>query len=434
MNLRTIVVLAVVGCARFAWPGDSPPSDIDRVAQEKAEQIHTLLWERFIHPETNMLYDYIAPLSAKDRWAHLPTPADIAAKIPNTTGWGTGMEDCCINGGAYLGCLTIAYDVSKNEKIKEQARRIYHGLRTLGTLGPRKGFVARGVTPDGKGFYSNSSVDQYTLYIYGLWAYVNSPIATEDEKKEIKTIIADVCARVEDDGFDILCADGKPGLVSDIGVIRSDRSSRLLALYQFGAALTGDEHIKAIYGEKLRENNYARLKDIATPSRVDILPWKAKQMVYGILQNQVSLLPLLYLEKDFGVKAAYLEAIRLNARLVEERMLGFREYTPAIHTDEYVLGGWRKGEPFPKNIQQEHRFVRGPSEALVVMLMAQGCDLVEKSPGLQQAFYGKYLKDTTAELLQKLDFDKMRTYSMLYAEMAYWLAAKQGLFTYSPKP
>lgn len=443
-----LIALAARAAAQAADETITPLGD--RELQAKVAGLHEHIWSHFIHPTVNLVYDYIAPPGSSNPWGHLPTPKEIKASQPNACGWGAGMEDCSINTGAYLAGMVERYAITRQPAHAEEARRLYRGLRLLGTVAPRKGFVARGVLPDGKSFYTNSSVDQYTFYVYGMWTYFHSPIATETEKGEIRAIMHDICARIEDDGFDILAADGKPALVSDVGVIRSDRSSRLLELYRVGADVTGEPHWLDIYKEKTAENKYARLRDVTTPSRVDTMPWKTRQSVYGILQNQVSLMPLLALEDSLPIRACYLEALRLDARLVDDRMAEFRQYRPAIHNDNYTLGGWRVApgvDPRSAGMQKEFRFVRGPAEALVVMLLANGTHLNEPLPAKQptatknakpepkpepnqEELAREYMRKNCRELLTTYDFTKMRTFSCIYPEIAYWLAVKQGLLKY----
>lgn len=430
MILRVLLVLLCLPWFRLSAQTSAPLLD-DAALQARMEEVHRFIFTRLLHPETHLIYDYIPPLAQADRWGHLPTEKEIAAKLPNVSGWGTGMEDCAINGGTYLTALVEMHSLTQSKAHADEARTIYRGLRTLGTICPRKGFVARAVTPDGSSYFPNSSVDQYTMYVCGLWAYFHSPIATAEEKAEISDIIRNICLRIEDDGFDILDAKGKPALVSDIGVIRSDRSSRLLEVFRVGHDITGEKHWLDIYEEKMRENNSARLRDITSPSRVNILPWGSRQMVYGILQNQVSLLPLHALETSLPVKAMYLEAIRLNARLVEDRLTDFRKYDPAKHTEAYELGAWRKDPNIggrTQNLADELRTVRAPCEAMCVMLLAADKDLVEPQDTPSIQLHRAWLSDQCRELLSTYDYDKMRTYSMIYADVAYWRAVKLGLF------
>lgn len=399
--------------------------------QDTMRILHELIWERLIHPDVHMIYDYMAPPGEPDKWEHLPTPEEIKDNNPNACGWQTGMEDCSINGGAYLAGLVNRYSITNLPEHAGEARTIYQGLKMLGTVSPRKGFIARGVLPDGISHYCNSSVDQYTLYVYGVWRYYHSSIATEKEKSEIEEIINNICTRIEEDGFDILREDGKPALVSDIGAIRSDRSSRLLEMFIAGYDITSNKHWLEIYREKLKENDYARLRDIITPSRIEGLYADSKPNAYVILQNQVSLMPLFEIETDMAIKSCYLEAIRLNAKLIEDQVLWFRNYDPNLHTDDYELGRWRVGEPgLPETMKGCFKPVRSACESMVVMLLANDKYLIEPYEGVQEKFYSDYLRNICRELLLTYDYDKIRTFEMIYAEIAYWFAVKQGMFEY----
>lgn len=418
----TFLLLAATGFAR------SESLD-DAALQQRMEEVHGYIFSRLVHPDTKLLYDYILPLSAKDRWAHLPKADEIAKSQPNVSGWGAGMEDCALNGGIYLGSLIEAYEVTQSEQIANDTRTIYEGLRQLATIPERKGFIARAVAPDGKSHFVNSSVDQYTMYVYGLWCYFHSTIATEEEKKEIEQIMNDICVRIEDDGFVLLDAKGRPALVSDIGVIRSDRASRLLEMFRVGYDITGNPLWLEIYEEQMRENRYARLEEITNPERIETLPWKSKQKTYGYLQNQVSILPLFELETNLTIKATYLEALRVTSRLAEERLAPYHDYDPAFHLEEYELGAWRKDPKKggrPHNLQSELHFVRDPCEAMCIILMAEDKHLHTpiETPGIQHK--RDWLREECRNLLSTFDYDKMRT----YAEIAYWRAIKLGLFTH----
>lgn len=399
----------------------------DRVLQKKIEGLHRHIWKYFFHPEVNLIYDYIPPLSEKDRWKHLPTKEEINEGKPNLTGWTTGMEDCALNGGAYLAGMVYRYDVTKKPEHAEEARKIFQGLRLLGTVSHSKGFVARAVLPDGKTFYPNSSVDQYTMYVFGLWTYYHSSIATEEEKKQIDSIIDNTCKRIEKDNFEILSSDNKPAQYCDIGNISADRSSRVLEIFLIGFDITRQKHWLDIYTDKLKENEYARLQEIMNPAKVN------KLTTYSLLQNQVSLIPLFELEGLLPVKNCYLEALRINAKIAEDdRLLVYKDYRADIHTDDYTLGLWRKGEkPLPEILIDEYRLVRIPSEALLIILLSRNKYLFEPSTGDRDELFTDYLRDICHELLSTYDFKKMRGFGMIYAEIAYWLAVKQNLLVYT---
>lgn len=434
--LLTLVALYGLLTARATDTTDRTAVQLnDHQLQQKMEELHEHIRKNFIHPDLNIIYDCMESPHKKDRWGFLPTVEEVHANQPDVCGWKTGMENSALSGGIYLAGMVYRYDATGRREHAADARRIYEGLRLLATVPKSKGFIARGLLPDGKTYYINSSVDQYTLYVFGIWTYYHSGIATEKEKAEIRSIMHDICDRIERDGFTINTDKNTPALVCEIGVIRSDRSSRLLEIYLVGYDVTGNERWLDIYREKTAENNYARLNTITDPAVVSNPYGTAQMAVFALLQNQASLVPLLQLESSLPLKAAYLEAIRLTAKVVSDRLLLFREYDPEMHDDNYRLGGWRRGEnPRPGSLTTEFRVLRMPSEALIVMLMNHGASLTRPYPGLLDAAVTAELSALSRELLSTYDYPKTRMSDGLYSEVAYWLAVKQGIFKYTAPP
>ncbi len=281
-------------------------------------------FERAVHPQTHMIYGYV-DLNDPNLWENtlFPSPESIKNRFCDDSEK-PNVSNIPINNGIFLGILTDCYDMTGDPKCFEQARVIFDGLRTCARVSPRKGFIARGVLPvDGKTHLLNSSVDQYTFYVYAFWKYYHSPLAGIREKEDMRQIMDEICAMIEADGT-ILATNGIPAPVSDIEAIRSDRSSRILEVYRIGYDITGNRHWLEKYKEKLHESDYARIKSLLDPHRVKY-PYVPRDEVNdyfargAIWQTQYSLIPLLYLETDITVRAAYSEAMRLNARLFEER-------------------------------------------------------------------------------------------------------------------
>lgn len=317
--LGVLSVLAA-GPANAAEPSEAPPDAASLRAMMMEAKDY--LFERAVHPTTHLIYGGI-DLEDPDRWKNtvFPTPESIRNRFCDDSEQ-PSVSNCPISNGVFLGALVDCYDVTQSPACIEQARTVFDGLRTLARVSKRKGFVARGVLPvDGKTHLLNSSVDQYTFYVYALWKYFHSPMAGEAERKDIRQIMGEICTMIEADGT-ILATNGIPAPVSDIEAIRSDRSSRLLEVYLVGYDVTGDAHWLEKYREKRDESSRARVRSLLDPHRVkypyvprdeerDLVAWGA------IWQTQYSLVPLVNLEEDAAVRAAYVEAMRLNARLVE---------------------------------------------------------------------------------------------------------------------
>ena len=135
----------------------------------------------------------------------MPSPEEIAEYKPfkkngepNYMGGHTGIEDCSMLCGIILVGLCDKYELTGDAETAEWARRIARGLMLANTVHGDPGFVARGVSPaDGKSVYPETSRDQYTHNIHGLWTYFHSKIASGSEKAEIAKIFREVAEKMK---------------------------------------------------------------------------------------------------------------------------------------------------------------------------------------------------------------------------------------------
>ena len=321
--MKKILALAVISLlAGRLMAADFSP------ATQKMLEAKTWYFEQAVHPETRLIYQNI-DLNDPDHWKKtvFPTPDSIRNRFCNDQER-PNVSNSDISGGVFLGALVDSYDITKDPKCVEQARAVFAGLSKLAKISPRKGFVARSILPGDPTFAHllNSSVDQYTFFVYAMYKYYHSPIASEAEKQDIRAMMNDICQMIMDDGT-ILATNGIPAGVSDIEAIRSDRSSRMLEVYMVGWDVTGEQKWRDYYLEKVREANYGRLRSLLDPIKVKC-PYFPRDKVENtphmgtIWQTQYSLVPLVEVEPDVSLRAAYVEAMRLNARLCEENFTG----------------------------------------------------------------------------------------------------------------
>jgi hypothetical protein len=296
----SLALLLTLGLALGAEGQAQPPSQegpeagpSDSALWAKVAEAHEAMWRNYIDPNTFQVYTY---LDSKSLGPRLPSYADVAANKPGC--WGTAIENCALDGGAYLGGLLDRYAVTGDPQHAEEARKIYQGLRLIAEAANRKGCIPRGVMPDRKSHYPESSVDQYTMYVYGLWRYYRSPIATEDEKTEIRGVFDLLLKRLEADQFVILTDIGGPTKFGDLNALKPSRAERLLAILLAGADVTGDAHWKEIY-LKMREPRLKHCRGLGGQ------PWV-------LVQNQLAFFILRHLEKDPNVGKVY-EAGSLEA-------------------------------------------------------------------------------------------------------------------------
>ncbi len=400
---------------------------------ERLQQCRDVLWRRFVDSEHLTIYDW-----PEYRTRRPPTAEEIRRCIPNVAGWATGMEDCAINGGVCLAAIVEGQAMGFD--LEDHIRRIYSGLRLLCTVSDRKGFLARGVRPeDGKSHYVNSSVDQYTHCLDGLWRYHRSAVCTDEHRGQIASIVADMCRCVEQDGFSLLTETGRESIFGDIGAFVPDRACRLLQMYRVGHAVTGEEHWLDVYWDKVNENGRARLADFT--GGWDLSGWS----VYALFQNQVALRDLYELEDDAEVKEIYRQGLRKAARLIAPVIGQYKDHDPQQMAFECDFD-WRgalsdfvadnPGLDLSDPTQHEHlmKFIekywmvrraallhegktaRQPLEAAVTVLLSDDEELIRK------------VSRDMLRLLSVYSYETLHaSHSLCVAEYFHYLTVRQGV-------
>ena len=424
--------------------------------------------EKFCHPVTNTIYDRLDdPNAPQFKEEYLPTPEEIKQCIPNQCGWISGMEDSALNGGIYLSAMVNRWKIRGKKEDAKDARRIFKGLKLLGTISSKPGFISRGVLPDLKSHYINSSVDQYTTYVYGMWRYFHSGIASNEEKEDIIKIFINISSMIEKDNFEILTETGEHGWYGDIGIVRPDRSTRLLEMFLATYDVTKDRYWRDLYLKKAMEDNQARLLDISNHLDMTWVP-------YSLQQTQVSLRLLFEIEDDYKIKSIYQHDLNTIASSIQKVLFHYQEFDPEkIKVNPNMDADWRfdyerkdlyyhdpdnfihacfvlntKGEEIKlpsKNrtsstsfrgnrfdrkevsglcdsfwarrpfLLHEQRTVREPFEALHCIVLSEDNKLKRK------------VSKIFPEMLNKIDFSLCRmAHSLCYIEECYYLLKKEG--------
>ncbi len=209
-------------------------------------------WEfirvKLFHPGTNLFYDYLTSREHEHRFDHLPTAEEIARSVPNPCGWGTGMEDCMLNAGSVMEILVLREKRQPSPENRAFAARVLEGMALCAEVHGVSGFVARGVSPrDGKSCYINSSRDQFTLFVYGLWRYLHSTLPEEAGRRRAAGLLvktAEYCEKTvtPENNWNLLRLDGHPALVSKLWECHLHEVMRLPMFYAAAWEASGDEH------------------------------------------------------------------------------------------------------------------------------------------------------------------------------------------------
>jgi len=386
--------------------------------------------DRFIHPATHLILDHYAPPDTFDS-PMLPTVEEVRSCIPNPTGWATGIEDAGINNGVYLDGLVQAAEVGADAAGAELAQRIFDGLVLLATAG-NTGFVARYVLPDRETHYPNSSVDQYTMAVYGLWRFHRSSIADADAKRKVEEILDRIAWRVRRDEYTIARDDGNSNVfVCDLELIRPDRGSRLLEVFRAAHDVTGNEAWRQEYLKKVLEDGKARLHSAMDDENVRWCSW-------GLHQTAVSLRLLYELEDDEAFRQVYEQSLSHIARRFEPQLENFRR-EPGPPPEDASMPSWRAlfrelkcGNEDPAEVARlcdavnaalrratngEQERVRVPFECAMSILLTEDDELIGRN------------RDAMADLFAAAPFDECKVaHSLAYVEETFWWGVKKGLW------
>src|SRR5437773_2474388 len=185
-EMRLLKYLLIAGVASACA---QPLPSIQHMLAEKNWYFSTA-----VHPETHMIYARVN-LGEPGLWSKtvFPKPEVIRdktnadAELPN-------VSNCAFAGGLFLGQLVDISQVTHDPDAAAQARTVFDGLVRLARASSRQGYVARCLLPGDatKAHFGNSSVDQYTFFVYGFYKYFHSALAGEAEQRTMREIMAEI--------------------------------------------------------------------------------------------------------------------------------------------------------------------------------------------------------------------------------------------------
>lgn len=225
--------------------------------EEKIMQALKYVESNILSKKTNMIYDHNINTNP-GQW---PTYDECLASFPNPCGYGTGMEDGMISGGTMVDGCMLLYEKTGSPEAAGLTRRLISGMLNAADTAKSPGFIPRAVSPsDGVSHYIDTSVDQYTLFVFGMHRYYNSALCTADEKERIKGIAVKIADRAErnvtpDNNYDMLREDGGPTISAKLWGSEPGNHAmlRLPMIYLFAWEVSGDEHYLDLYRGIRRE-------------------------------------------------------------------------------------------------------------------------------------------------------------------------------------
>ncbi len=328
------------------------------------EKIWSYLMDNLFCKKTMLFYDFINTENRGKFENYLPTPEQIKRSVPNPCGWGTGMEDSMIHGGTMLEAALTAYDIYKDKRLLDLAKKFFSGMKNCASVSESEGFLARSISPcDGKTHYIDSSRDQYTHWIVAAAFYYKSGYASNEEKSFIKNFfvaIANRCRKYvnEQHSYNLCREDGGLGIVTGMWNVMAHEYMRLPMFYLAGLKIGGEES----FGE-----DYIKYRDKAM-EKSEQLDFSLYGHPFALNQMQMSLRFVYEYDEDEAFKArceklmlkiaqyglskvsGYAQTVRDSGELLYEESMSW-DKLPATYNgylsgyDYYVPLGFKSVDP-----------------------------------------------------------------------------------------
>lgn len=377
----------------------------DRLLEQQVDGLWDVTWKRFYLPRTHLFYDYLTSYEPGRELAHLPTLQEVQQQIPNECGYDTGMEDGMISAGVMLSLIVDRYAVTKDEPLRERALEVFQGIRLCATAHGVPGFVARAVCADDlQSIYPNSSRDQYTHAVHGLWLYSRSPLCSVETRTEIAAILSDIADRMTQNvtaqnNYDSLRADGTRDTrgISRMWNVQAHEAARLPMIYAAAWDVTGNQEYYGLYRKYL------------SPAVEQSRTLNSGQPTYALLQMQASLELLSTLERDQTLKRKMHQVMVQVAEQCAGRAQAANRRARQLDLT-MLCTDWRSGEGLSSTGRYRPVWycIRESGEAALAQLMVEGAEFPrEQRQHLHQA-------------IGRLDAKHVSSCGIFYLQAAYW--------------
>lgn len=390
---------------------------------DKMDQAWQVTWSRFFQKDVQTFMDYLSSYEAGKELSHLPTAEEVGRQYPNPCGYSTGMEDGMILGGAMLSLICDRFAVTGETSLRDSAAQVFAGMRRCATVHEVPGFIARNVCPeDRKSVYINSSRDQYTHFVHGLWKYYHSPIVDTAIKTEIRSILTDVAERMIEfvtpaNDYDFCRADGQrcPLGICRMWNVQAHEAARLPMIYAAAWDVTGDERFRKMWRQYVAD----AVKQSATPDK--------NKPAYALLQMQSSLELLYLLEPEKDLKSAISATMKHVSTLAERRVTytlkGIAKKTPEemrmLGPDWRHVKVWKdqKGYMNPQwgPYREVWHLIREAGESALIPLMVDTPSITDEQ------------KQQLRDVILQSDYQHNSSCGIIYHLAAYWKARRHNM-------
>lgn len=402
-----VLALLVAGSASAQGGAALAAPDLER----RMEKAWKVTWDRFYHARTNLFYDFITAYERGKGLAHLPVQAEISIQWPNYQGYGTGMEDCMISAGVLLDLAIDRYAVTRDKHLVKSAAKMVDGIWKCSMVHGVSGYLARGISPYApKHVYINSSRDQYTHAVHGLWKYYNSELIDNKGKARVAALLVAYADRMiqhvtKENDFDALRANNTPDTrgISKMWEVMGHEAARLPMIYAAAWKVSGDSRY-------LNELN--RYLGEAVGQSYHIAP---NVPTYCLLQMQNSMEVLFDIVENQEIRNKITEIMVMVSGMAKQRLRNAMAKSEELNL--YVLvSDWRTGEGINNGTLSRTVWynTREIGEAALSQLMAHSQGMA--APDL----------DLLTGMLGSLAYDRLSSNGIYYLQGAYWKARRKA--------
>lgn len=300
-----------------------------------AQAAHDALWGRFVDRRRGFIHDFAGPAGE----ISLPTAQESRLGKPNALAWGCPNEDGGLLGGLYMDALANRWRLTGLDEDRGKARLIASGLHTLGTVGTRPGFIARGLCDDASAHHPIGSNDQTSPWLVGMWRAVHSGLLEEPEQRRCTEALRSVGRALRDTAWRIPC-DAEPfDWRGDFAEFHWEGASRLLFLCRMMAEIDQRDEWMGLYRGLLEDRDPAGGPSRLEHCRAGMIFWYMDRHSWTSSCGVATLRALWELEEEPALKDAYRQGLCSSAELAATSLPLALEF-PNEDNSEFVLD-WR---------------------------------------------------------------------------------------------
>ncbi|MFN0075559.1 MAG: hypothetical protein ACKVY0_03695 [Prosthecobacter sp.] len=278
-------------------------------ASKAAEQAHRELWRRFIDKHGIMI-----DFADMDGKVSLPTPEECKAGKPNALGWWAPIENGAMFNGLYMDAAVNRWKRTKSDEDATKARKLMEGLLLLNSISEVKGFVGRGVSTDGKSHYPMGSNDQTSPWFLGLWRYLDSGLATDEERARIAKHLVETTDAIVAMKWS-MPAEQPFGRRGGFGGFSFDSAPRMLFVCKLLHVVTGEAKWDKLYRDALVERGGKENRTRLEVCEHGMVFEYARYHTWTSCTCVAAVRALWEMEKDKTIRAAYAKGLQASADL-----------------------------------------------------------------------------------------------------------------------